>query len=115
MFVHPHPAFGVLSNGFFEMVPDLLGDGGDVIFGGGADGAEDLYAVGAVGPGDADTGDDGEAESLGEGGVEGGDAGFESEAFDDGGGPTGLHVEVGQEAGVALAFEALDEAEHSSI
>lgn len=47
--------------------------------------------------------------------MEGGDAGFESEAFDDGGGSTGLHVEVGQEAGVALAFEALDEAEHGSI
>ena len=58
MFVHPHPAFGVFANGFFEMVPDLLGDSCDVSFGGGADGAEDLDAVGAVGPWDADAGDD---------------------------------------------------------
>lgn len=47
--------------------------------------------------------------------MEGGDAGFESEAFDDGGGATGLHVEVGQEAGMALAFEALDEAKHGTV
>ena len=58
MFVHPHPAFGVLADGFFEMVPDLLSDGGDVSFRGGADGAEDLDAVGAVGPWDADAGND---------------------------------------------------------
>ena len=47
--------------------------------------------------------------------MEGGDAGFESEAFDDGGGATGLHVEVGQEACMALAFEALDEAKHGTV
>lgn len=58
MFVHPHPAFGMFADGFFEMVPDLLGDGGDVVFRGGADGAEDLDAIGAVGPWDADAGDD---------------------------------------------------------
>lgn len=47
--------------------------------------------------------------------MKGGDAGFESEAFDDGGSATGFHVEVGQEACMALAFEALDEAEHGTV
>ncbi len=58
MFVHPHPALRMCADGFFEMVPDLLGDGGDVVFRSWADGAEDLDAVGAVGPWDADAGDD---------------------------------------------------------
>ena len=40
MFVHPHPAFGVFANGFFEMVPDLLGDSCAVSFGGWADGSD---------------------------------------------------------------------------
>ena len=47
--------------------------------------------------------------------MEGGDAGFESEAFDNGGGTTGFHVEVGEEASVTFAFEAFDEAEHGTL
>lgn len=58
MFVHPHPAFRVFADGFFEVVPDLLGDGGDVILRGWANGAKDLNAVSAVWPWDADAGDD---------------------------------------------------------
>lgn len=115
MFVHPHPAFGVFADGVFKLVPDLLSDCGDVVFRHGADGAEDLDAIGAVGPGNTDAGDDGKAEPLSKRGVEGGDAGFESEAVDHGGGTTGFHVEVGEKASMTFAFEAFDEAEHGAV
>lgn len=58
VFVHPHPAFGVLADRFLEMVPDLLCDGGNVVFRRGADGTKDLHPVGAIGPRNADTRDD---------------------------------------------------------
>lgn len=76
VFVHPHPAFGILADGLFKGCPDLLGECGDICVGLGADGVENLHAVAAVFPGDADAGDDGKAEPLGEGDVEGGHAGL---------------------------------------
>lgn len=47
--------------------------------------------------------------------MECGNAGLESEALNDGGGPTRLHIEIGQKPGMALTFEALDKAEHGSF
>lgn len=115
MFVHPHPAFGMLADGFFKVIPNLLGDCRDVICGRGADGAEDLNPVSAILPGDADTGDNGKAQSLGQSHMEGGYTGFQTETLDDCGGSTGFDVQIGQESGMALTLEAFHQAQHGPL
>lgn len=114
MFIHPQPVLGGLADEGFEMVPDGLRHGGGVRVLGGFQDVR-LEAIAAIGEWNGKAGANRKAEALGEGGVQGGDAGFEAKAVNDGGGFVGLDVEVGKEGGVALALEFFDEAEHGAL
>lgn len=105
----------MLADGFFKVIPNLLGDRRDIVLWSGADGAENLHSVRAILPGDADTSEDGKAQSLGQSHVEGGHAGFQTETLDDRGGTTWFDIQIGQESGMSLTLEAFHQAQHGPL
>lgn len=114
VFVHPQPALGFLADVGFEVIPYGLGHGGG---GGVVGGLEcfELEMVAAVVKGGAEAGDDGNVDALGEAGVKGGDAGFESKTLDDRSGFVGFEGEVGKQGDVPAAFKLLHEAQHGTL
>lgn len=105
----------MLADGFFKVIPNLLGDHRDIILWSGADSAENLHPIGAIFPGDADAGDDGKAQSLRQSDVQGGHAGFQAKTIDDRGGATWFDVQIRQQASVSLALQAFHQAQHGPL
>ena len=105
----------MLADGFFKVIPNLLGDRRDIVLWRGADGAENLHTVRAILPGDADAGDDGKAQPLRQSDVQGGHTGFQAETLDDRGGTTWFDVQIGQESGMSLTLEAFHQAQHGPL